>query len=45
MLDIDTPVVVVFDWPANQGTNARGYLAAGRDRADTPALEQPGENV
>src|SRR5688572_13125444 len=27
MLDIDTPVVV-FDWPANQGDNARGYLGA-----------------
>ena len=27
MLDIGTPVVV-FDWPANQGANARGYLAA-----------------
>jgi esterase/lipase superfamily enzyme len=27
MLDIDTPVIA-FDWPANQGTNARGYLAA-----------------
>ena len=27
MLDIDTPVAM-FDWPANQGTNARGYLAA-----------------
>lgn len=31
LLDIDTPVVV-FDWPANQGTNARGYVAA-RDMA------------
>jgi esterase/lipase superfamily enzyme len=29
LLDIDTPVVV-FDWPANQGTNARGYLASHR---------------
>ena len=38
MLDIDTPVVV-FDWPANQGTNARGYLAA-REMAQmsSPAL-------
>lgn len=27
MLDIDTPVVV-FDWPANQGDDARGYRAA-----------------
>jgi esterase/lipase superfamily enzyme len=27
MLDIDTPVVV-FDWPANQGTDLRGYLAS-----------------
>ena len=27
LLDIDTPVVV-FDWPANQGVDARGYLAA-----------------
>jgi esterase/lipase superfamily enzyme len=27
LLDIDTPVVV-FDWPANQGADARGYLAA-----------------
>jgi esterase/lipase superfamily enzyme len=27
MLDIDTPVVV-FDWPANQGHDARGYRAA-----------------
>ena len=27
LLDIDTPVIV-FDWPANQGTDARGYLAA-----------------
>ena len=27
LLDIDTPVVV-FDWPANQGDDARGYLAA-----------------
>jgi esterase/lipase superfamily enzyme len=29
MLDIDTPVIV-FDWPANQGSNARGYLASRR---------------
>jgi esterase/lipase superfamily enzyme len=27
MLDIGTPVVV-FDWPANQGSNVRGYLAS-----------------
>ena len=27
LLDISTPVVV-FDWPANQGVNARGYLAS-----------------
>jgi esterase/lipase superfamily enzyme len=27
MLDIDSPVVA-FDWPANQGDDARGYLAA-----------------
>jgi esterase/lipase superfamily enzyme len=27
LLDIDTPVVV-FDWPANQGVNLRGYLSS-----------------
>jgi esterase/lipase superfamily enzyme len=27
MLDIDSPVIA-FDWPANQGTDARGYRAA-----------------
>ena len=38
MLDIDTPVVV-FDWPANQGNNARGYLAARKmAQMSSPAL-------
>jgi esterase/lipase superfamily enzyme len=38
LLDIDTPVVV-FDWPANQGTDARGYLASHRmARASGPDL-------
>lgn len=33
VLDIDTPVLV-FDWPANQGSSLRGYRAA-RDMAET----------
>jgi esterase/lipase superfamily enzyme len=32
VLDIDTPILV-FDWPANQGSSLRGYRAA-REKAD-----------
>ena len=45
MLDVDTPVVV-FDWPANQGDNARGYLAAGKmAQMSSPALGRLVERV
>ena len=37
VLDIDTPVLV-FDWPANQGSSLRGYRAS-RELADASGID------
>ena len=37
VLDIDTPVLV-FDWPANQGSSLRGYRAS-REQADASGTD------